>query len=100
MNSLTDAVALSRCGFTVHSPTKVMATKSWNSPRVRYLDHQATMVMRLVANLISSRVGSHLVHTHSYPGELALSFKPETRAAALAEFDHDLVAWLAAKERC
>ena len=48
----------------------------------------------------SNRVGSHLVHTHSYPGKLALSLEPETRAAALAEFDHDLAAWQAAKERC
>ena len=56
--------------------------------------------MRLVTNLISNRVGSHLVHTHSYPGQLVLSLKPETRAASLAEFDHDLVAWQAAKERC
>ena len=100
MKCLTDAVALSRCGFTVHFPTKVMATESLRSPRVRYQDHQATKLMRLVTNLISNRVGSHLVHTHSYPGKLALSLKPETRAAALAEFDHDLAAWQAAKDRC
>ena len=56
--------------------------------------------MRLVTSLFSNRVGSHLVHTRSYPGTLALSLKPETRAAALAEFDHDLAAWQAAKERC
>ena len=48
--------------------------------------------MRLVTNLISNRVGSHLVHTHSYPGKLDLSLKTETRAAALAVFDHDLAA--------
>ena len=77
-----------------------MATESWNTPRVRYEGHQAPIFMRLVTNLISNRVGSHLVHTHSYPGKLALSFKRETRAAALAEFDHDLVAWHAAKDRC
>ena len=100
LKCLTDAVALSRCGFTVHFPTKVMATESLRSPRVRYQDHQATILMRLVTNLISNRVGSHLVHTHSYPGKLALSLKPETRAAALAEFDHDLAAWQAAKDRC
>ena len=51
LNCLIDSVALSRCGFTVHFPTKVMATESWNSPRVRYQDHQATMLMRLVTNL-------------------------------------------------
>ena len=67
---------------------------------MRYQDHQATILMRLVANLISNRVGSLLVHTHSYPGKLALSLKPETRAAALAEFDLDLAAWQAARERC
>ena len=78
----------------------VMATTSWNSPLVRYQYHQATMLMRLVTNLISKRVGSPLVHTHSYPGELVLSLKPETRAAALAEFDHDLAAWQAAQGRC
>ena len=100
LKCLTDAVALSRCGFTVHFPTKVMATESLRSPRVRYQDHQATKLMRLVTNLISNRVGSHLVHTHSYPGKLALSLKPETRPAALAEFDHDLAAWHAAKDRC
>ena len=100
LNCLTDTVALSRCGFTVHFPTKVIAAESWCSPRVRYQDHQATILMRLVTNLISNRVGSHLVHTHSYPGKLALSLKPETRAAALAELDHDLAAWQAAKDRC
>ena len=67
---------------------------------MRYQDYLATILVRLVTNLISNRVGSHLVHTHSYPGKLALSFKPETRAAALAELDHDLVAWQAAKDRC
>ena len=67
---------------------------------MRYEDHQATIRLPLVTNLISNRVGSHLVHTHPYPGTLALSLKPETRAAALAEFDHDLAAWEAAKERC
>ena len=66
---------------------------------MRYQDHQATILMRLVTNLISNRVGSHLVHTHSYPVKSALSLEPETRAAALAEFDHDLVAWQAAKDR-
>ena len=85
---------------TVHFPTKVIATESLRSPRVRYQDLQATILMRLVTNLISNRVGSHLVHTQSYPGKLALSLKPETRAAALAEFDHDLAAWQAAKDRC
>ena len=82
----------------VHIPTKVMATESLRSPRVRHQDHQGTILMRLVTNLISNRVGSHVVHTHSYPGELA--FTPETRAAALAELDHDLAAWQAAKDRC
>ena len=56
--------------------------------------------MRLVTNLISNRAGSHTVHTHSYPGKLALSLRPETAAAALEEFDRDLAAWQAAKDRC
>ena len=100
MKCLTDTVALSRCGFTVHFPTTVIASESWRSPRVRYQDYQATMLMRLVTNLISNRVGSHLVHTHSYPAKLALSLNPETKAAALEEFGHDLAAWQAAKDRC
>ena len=92
--------ALSRCGFTVHVPTIVITEESWYSPRVRYEDHQATILMRLVTNLISNRAGSHTVHTYSYPKKLALSLRPETTAAALEEFDHDLAAWQAAKDRC
>ena len=100
LKCLTDTEALSRCGFTVHFPTIVIREESWCSPRVRYEDHQATILMRLVTNLISNRAGSHLVHTHSYPGKLDLSLRPETTAAALEEFDHDLAAWQAAKDRC
>ena len=100
MSFLTDAEALSRCGFTVHFPTTIIASESWRSPRVRYQDYLATILMRLVTNLISNCVGSHLVHTTSYPARLALSLDPETKGAALEEFGHDLAAWQAAKDRC
>ena len=98
LKCLTDSVDLSRCGFSVHFPTKVLEADTLRSARVRYQDHRATKLMRLVINLISNRVGSHLVHTHPYPGKLALVLKPETRVAALAEFELDLAAWQAAKD--
>lgn len=98
LQCLTDTLALSRCGFVVHFPTTLLAATTLHSASVRYQDHLATKLMRLCTNLISNRVGSHLVHTHSYPGKLALSLRAETTTAALTELDNDLAAWHAAKD--
>ena len=108
LECLTDVTALSHCGFTVNFPAAFMAQNTTQisrrvrttqiSPRVRYEDQLANKLLRLVTHLISNRVGSHLVNTHSYPGKLAGILREATAELTMKEFRKDVAAWHAAKD--
>ena len=98
---MSDAIGLNRCGIETDFCTEELLELRPGSPVVKYQNALAKRMDILCHLNVSFRAGSLVERCHYYPFRLVSLTSPNASVVkgALTEFERDVKAWWAAKDR-
>ena len=98
---MSDSIGMSRCGIETDFCTETLLRLKADSPQVKYQNALAKRLHTLCHFTVTLRAGSLVERCHYYPYRLVSLTSPNASIVkgALIEFERDVKAWWAAKDR-
>ena len=98
---MSDSIGLSRCGIETDFCTETLLQLNPDSPHVKYQNALAKRLHTHCHLIVALRAASLVERCHYYPYRLVslTSPNPSIVKGALIEFERDVKAWWAAKDR-